>query len=60
MRINMRKYEDARIAVWVATAIMTYNAYLKGEKQGTLNEDIFNFKKADIIKEAQKICSNTV
>lgn len=56
----MRKYEYVRNAVWVASAIMTYNAYLKGEKQGTLNEDMFYFKQADIIKEAQKICSNTV
>lgn len=56
----MKKYNDVKMAVWIATAVMSYNAYIRSKEKENLSDEVFFFKQGDILKEAQKICSNTV
>lgn len=61
LKIKIKDIHDVCGSVWLATAILTYEKYLKIQQQGKkYNDEDFAFKQTEIQKLASEICSKTV
>ena len=56
----MKKYNDVKVAVWIATAVMTYNRYTESIKNNTLDINKLYFTQSEITKKSKEICTNKV
>ena len=48
------------MAIWIATAIMTYNRYIESVQNNNLNIDNLYFLQSEISKQAIKICDKNI
>lgn len=53
-------FENVTDAVWVSVATMAYNQYHRSIEHASLTSTSFHFSQSDIIREAQRICRQTV
>lgn len=61
LKIKIKEIHDVCGSVWLATAILTYEKYLKIQQQGKkYNYEDFAFKQSEIQKLANELCSKTV
>lgn len=56
----MKKYNDVDVAVWVATAIMTYNTYTECARNNEISMEKLYFTQSKIRKESKEICNKNV
>ena len=56
----MKKYNDVDVAVWVATAIMTYNSYIECSKNNCIDIEKLYFTQSEIRKQSNDICTKNV
>ena len=56
----MKKYDDVNVAVWISTAIMTYNSYIECIKNNNINIEKFYFTQSQITKASKYRCINKV
>ena len=56
----MKKYNDVDVAVWVATAIMTYNSYIECSKNNCIDIEKLYFTQSEIRKKSNDICTKNV
>lgn len=56
----MIKFDSVAHAVWIAAAIMSYNAYKQSIKDGELVYGGFYFKQSEIVNNARNLCNTEV
>ena len=56
----MKKYDHVEDSVWLATAILTYNSYIKQKQNNKIDVTKFYFAQSEIIAKTESICTKEV